>query len=120
MMEAKHFTPEQMARFRERHQAAGQEGVDRWLREIGELAAEAGTYAERGTDPADPAVQELARRWAGAVSGMTGDDAAAISAIYRKIDVKGPEAATKGLVSAPSWDYLKRAFAVGFATPPPD
>ncbi|MEV1175275.1 hypothetical protein, partial [Nonomuraea sp. NPDC049784] len=70
------------------------------------------------TDPADPAVQELARRWTEAVAGLAGGDRSAMSAIYRKIDAAGPETATKGLLSAPAWDYLRRAFAVGFATRP--
>jgi MerR family transcriptional regulator, thiopeptide resistance regulator len=38
-----------------------------------------------------------------------------VSASYGKLDAKGAEAATKGLLSTPAWDYLKRAFAVGFA-----
>jgi DNA-binding transcriptional MerR regulator len=115
MMQGKHFTPEQLARFEERHQEMGQEGFAGWLRQLTGLAAEAAAQAERGTDPADPAAQALARRWSEAVAGMAGGDRSAISAIYGKLDAKGAEAASKGILSAPAWDHLKRTFAVGFA-----
>ncbi|WP_171074037.1 MerR family transcriptional regulator [Nonomuraea basaltis] len=114
MMQAKHFTPEQLARFEERHRELGQEGFGHRLQELTGLAAEAGGHAERGTDPADPAVQELARRWTAAVAGLAGGDKAVMSAIYARIDARGPETATKGILSAAAWDYLRRAFAVGF------
>ncbi|MBF8191721.1 hypothetical protein ITP53_39730 [Nonomuraea sp. K274] len=84
------------------------------MRRLTGLAAEARAHAERGTDPADPAVQELAHSWSAAVAGLAGGDRTVVSAIYGKIDGEGAEAATKGLLSAPAWDYLKRAFAVGF------
>jgi hypothetical protein len=84
------------------------------LRELSGLAAEAGAHAERGTDPADPAVQELARRWTAAVAGLAGGDRNVMSAIYGRIEARGPEAATKGILGADAWDYLRRAFAIGF------
>lgn len=114
MMQAKNFTPEQLARFEERHRELGQDGFAEWLRELSGLAAEAGAHAERGTDPADPAVQELARRWTAAVAGLAGGDRNVMSAIYGRIEARGPEAATKGILGADAWDYLRRAFAVGF------
>ncbi|MFG1706306.1 MerR family transcriptional regulator [Nonomuraea sp. M3C6] len=116
MMQAKHFTPEQLARFEERHQELGQEGFGGRLRQLTGLAAEADAHAGHGTDPADPAVQELARRWTEAVSGLAGGDRTVVSALYGKIDAEGAESATKGLLTAPAWDYLKRAFAVGYAS----
>lgn len=114
MMQAKHFTQEQLARFGERHRKLGQDGFAERLRELGGLATEASAHAERGTDPADPAVQELAHRWTAAVAGLAGGDKSVMSAIYSRIDARGPEAATKGILSAAAWDYLRRAFAVGF------
>ncbi|WP_170247111.1 MerR family transcriptional regulator [Nonomuraea zeae] len=115
MMQAGHFTPEQLARFRARHAEMGQEEAGGWMERLSGLAKEAAAQAERGTDPADPAVQELARRWSEAVAGLAGGDRSVVSAIYGKIDAEGAEAATKGLLSTPAWDHLRRAFAVGFA-----
>jgi hypothetical protein len=34
--------------------------------------------------------------------------------MYAGLDAKGPEAATRGIVSTEVWEYAKRAFAVGF------
>ncbi|MGW3619812.1 hypothetical protein [Micromonospora arida] len=48
---------------------------------------------------------------------MTGGDRSILSGMYAKLDGKGPEAATLGVVSAEAWDYIKRAFAVGFRRP---
>ncbi|MGP4100090.1 hypothetical protein [Nonomuraea sp. KM90] len=45
---------------------------------------------------------------------MTGDDRSVLSALYSKIDRQGAEAATKGLLTTAAWEYLKRAFSVGF------
>ncbi|MCK2219010.1 MerR family transcriptional regulator [Actinomadura sp. ATCC 31491] len=114
MMQARHFTPEQLARFEERHRELGQDGLARRMRELDGLAAEAREHAGRGTDPADPAVQDLARRWTAAVAGLAGGDRNAMSAIYGKIEARGPEAATKGMLSEDAWSLLRRAFAVGF------
>jgi hypothetical protein len=73
---------------------------------------------ERGTDPADPAVQALAWRWRDVMQEMTDGDPDGLASVYSKIEGKGPQAATRGILSAEVWEYLKRAFAVGFGSPP--
>jgi hypothetical protein len=60
----------------------------------------------------------LARRFAELMTQVGGGDAAAVSAIYSKIDGKGAEAATHDALSTAVWTYLKRVFAVGFTMPP--
>jgi hypothetical protein len=45
---------------------------------------------------------------------MIGDDRRILSAIYAKIDGQEAETATHGVLDASTWDYLKRAFAVGY------
>jgi MerR family transcriptional regulator, thiopeptide resistance regulator len=115
MMRASYFTPDQLDRLRERHREAGDEGFARWQRRWTELAAAVAAHIGAGADPVDPAVQETARRWTDLMSHMTGGDRGILSAMYAAFDGKGPEAATGGVVSAEVWDYLKRAFAVGFA-----
>jgi DNA-binding transcriptional MerR regulator len=114
MMQAKHLTPEQFARLKQRHVEVGDEGFSRWRQRMAELAGRVAAHAERDTDPADPMVQELAQEWTETITGMTGDDRSVLSALYAKIDRQGPETATKGLLTAPAWEYLKRAFAAGF------
>jgi hypothetical protein len=115
MMRASYFTPDQLDRLRERHREAGDEGFARWQRRWAELAAAVAAHIEAGADPADPAVQETARRWTDLMEHMTGGDRGILSSMYAALDGKGPEAATRGVVSTEVWDYLKRAFAVGFA-----
>jgi DNA-binding transcriptional MerR regulator len=114
MMQAKYFTPDQLIRLKERHREVGGEAFGRWQQQWAKLNEEAKAHVARGTDPSDPAVQALAQRWADLMDDMTGGDRRILSAMYAKLDGKGPEAATLGVVSAEAWDYIKRAFAVGF------
>jgi DNA-binding transcriptional MerR regulator len=130
MMQASYYTPDQLARMKERHREVGfGDSFARWQRQCGQLVDELSGHLEGGTDPADPAVQELARRWNDLMEDMTGGDKTILSSMYAKMDGVGPEAATQGVMTADVWDYLKRAFAVGFAprgdagtpaTQPPD
>ncbi|MEO3867301.1 MerR family transcriptional regulator [Nonomuraea sp. B12E4] len=113
-MQARNFTAEQFARLRQRHEEAGQEGFARWRQRMAELAGRLDEHAGRATDPADPEVQRLAREWSETVVEMTGDDRGVLSALYAKIDRQGAETATKGILTTPAWEYLRRAFAVGF------
>jgi hypothetical protein len=118
-MAASYFTSDQLAQARQRHREPGfADQLADWQRQCATLDADLASHAERGTDPADPAVQALARRFADLIVQVGGGDPAAVSAIYAKIDGKGAEAATRGALSSVSWTYLKRAFAVGFTAPP--
>jgi DNA-binding transcriptional MerR regulator len=114
MMRASYFTPEQLDRLKARHAEAGDDGFARWQQRWSELAAEVAAHIEAGRDPAEPAVQETARRWSELMEHMTSGDRSILSAMYAALDGKGPEAATRGVVSAEVWEYVKRAFAVGF------
>jgi len=116
MMQAGYFTPDQLARLEERHREAGQAGFARWQRRWAELATEVTAHIEAGTDPADAAAQETARRWNDLMDHMTGGDRGILSSMYAAMDAKGPENATRGVVGAEVWDYIKRAFAVGFGS----
>lgn len=116
MMQASYFTPDQLARLRQRHREAGDEGFARWQRRWAELVDEVRAHVEAGTDPAEAAPQETARRWHDLMDRMTDGDRGILSAMYAKIDGEGPESATRGVVSAEVWDYIKRALAVGFGS----
>ncbi len=116
MMQASYFTPDQLARLKQGHREAGDEGFARWQRRWAELATEVTAHVEAGTDPAAAVVQETARRWSDLMDHMTDGDRGTLSSMYAALDGKGPEAATRGVVSAEVWDYIKRAFAVGFGS----
>jgi hypothetical protein len=74
-------------------------------------------HIDAGANPVDPLVQETAQRWLALMEDMTGGDREILSGMYAKMDGRGPEAATVGVVSADVWDYAKRAFAVGYGSP---
>jgi MerR family transcriptional regulator, thiopeptide resistance regulator len=119
MMAASYFTSDQLAQARHRHQEPGfADQLADWQQQYAQLDADLAAHAEQGTDPADPAVQAIARRFADLITQVGSGDRVTVSAIYAKIDGKGPEAATRGALSSASWTYLKRAFAVGFTVPP--
>jgi DNA-binding transcriptional MerR regulator len=114
MMAASYFTPEQLARLRERHREAGDGGFARWQARWAELAAEVRSHVDASRDPADPAVQRTAGQWAALMDRMTGGDRGILSAMYASLDGKGAEVATRGVVTTQVWEYMKRAFAVGY------
>jgi MerR family transcriptional regulator, thiopeptide resistance regulator len=114
IMETRTFTDEQLAILQRRHREAGDEGFQRWMGRLAELAAEFEGHIRRGTDPVDPAAQATARGWDELMTHMTGGDRAILSVMYSVMDDKGAEAASRGVVSAEVWDYAKRTFAVGF------
>lgn len=115
IMNAGYFTPDQLMRARRRHQNPDfAENFSRWQERCAHIVDEVNTEIQRETDPADPAAQALARQWNEAMREMVGDDEHLLSAIYAKIDGKGPEAAAHGIQDAHAWDFLRRAFAVGY------
>ncbi|GAA3399229.1 MerR family transcriptional regulator [Cryptosporangium minutisporangium] len=119
MMQSSYFTPEQLAAAAARHREPGfDDRFAGWQDRCGRLVATLRPHLEAGTDPADPDVQRLAGLWSAVLDEMTGGDRGVRSAIYAKLDGQGPDRATRGIVDAASWDYLKRAFAVGYGGAP--
>jgi DNA-binding transcriptional MerR regulator len=118
MMQAKYFTQEQLTRLKARHGEVGGDAFGRWRQRWTDLAVEVRAHIAAGANPADAQVQATARRWSELMDEMTGGDRTILSGMYAKMDGKGPEAATLGVVSTEVWDYLKRAFAVGFNARP--
>jgi DNA-binding transcriptional MerR regulator len=115
MMQASYFTKEQLAQAKAKHDEPGFAGrFARWQDEFTEIANAMREEMERGADAGDEAVQDLARRWSGVMDEMAGGDSGVVSSIYAKIDGKGASAATRGILDAEVWEFLKRAFAVGF------
>ena len=69
---AKHFTPEEQARLRERETGDGEEGQKAWAEVIGEGK----TLLAEGLPPSSPEVMDLARRWMGLLDRLSGGDPA--------------------------------------------
>ncbi len=68
----KYYTPEQMEELRQRKEALGEDRIRQAEGEWKELMAQVQAEMDRGTDPADERVQQLARRWKGLVQEFTG------------------------------------------------
>jgi DNA-binding transcriptional MerR regulator len=109
------FSADQLARARARHDEAGfaQRFAD-WQQRGADVVTALRAELERGTDPADPAVQKLAREWQTVLLELVDGDRAMLSSVYAKIERKGPEAATRGILTTDVWEYLRRAFTAGF------
>jgi MerR family transcriptional regulator, thiopeptide resistance regulator len=66
------FTPEQMEEIKERGRTIGQERISQIEVEWPALIEQVRVELDKGTDPSDPRVQELAKRWMGLVREFSG------------------------------------------------
>jgi DNA-binding transcriptional MerR regulator len=82
-MYEKYYTPEQMEQIKARGEAYGQERIRQFEAEWAQLIADVQAEMDRGTDPADPRVQAMARRWMELVNAFTGGDPGIARAVGR-------------------------------------
>ncbi len=108
----KYFTPEQVHAINEGREQAGLEHLNRmqecWAGLIALIRAE----MEQGTDPADPKVQELTRRWHELVTRSTGGDPGIKQAMRRLWEEQGDALAARfgsKYDSRPVWGYVETA-----------
>jgi hypothetical protein len=66
------FTPEQMEEIKERGRTVGQERISQVEAEWPALIEQVRIELDKGTDPSDPRVQELAQRWMSLVREFSG------------------------------------------------
>jgi hypothetical protein len=112
----KHFTPEQLERIRVSREEFGEDELRRKQEEWAELIALIRAEMDRGTDPADPRVQSLARRWQDLVDFTTGGDPEMKESIKRHWEEQGDEIVARhgaAYDSRPVWGYMDRALAAG-------
>lgn len=107
----KHYTPEQLAQLEERADELGPGGMERAQQDWADLIAAVQAERERGTDPTDPRVLELARRWQALLEAFTGGDPGIASSLAQMYDQEGPEQASRGMVDPGLMEYLGRAQA---------
>ncbi len=84
------FTPEERMTIEKQGERLGREGIVATEREWPALMAEAKRHMDEGTDPSDPVMQEVARRWKELVDRFTGGNQA-IAAKMRKEYEKRPQ-----------------------------
>jgi DNA-binding transcriptional MerR regulator len=93
-----YYTPEQLAKLEERRRQLGDEAIEQAQRDWAELIAAVAAERDRGTDPAAPRMQELARRWQELIEQFTGSDPAIGSSLQRMYREEGAVAASRGAV----------------------
>jgi hypothetical protein len=94
-MTESYYTPEQLETLRKRREAIGEEGIRAAENEWPELIRRMTAEMNAGTDPTDPRVQALARRWKELVASFTGGDPGISASLGKLWKDKGPEMAGK-------------------------
>ncbi|MFC4565237.1 MerR family transcriptional regulator [Nocardiopsis mangrovi] len=109
----RYFSEEQLGALRERREQRGEDAVAaeiaEWPRLIGLVQAE----MDAGTDPADPRVRDLARRWTALLEAFHGGDPALRDSLYRMRAENSEEVRTSGGPSEEMIAYIGRATAAG-------
>lgn len=108
-MADRYFTPEQRNSLEVRRQELGEEGMARAQRDWAQVIQEVQAHRAQGTDPADPRMAELARRWQALVEQFTGGDdgiRGSLQTMYRR---EGPSPTSRGMVDPELMEYVGAA-----------
>ena len=107
----KYYTPEQMEELRQRREALGEDRMRQAEVDWKELMEQVQAEMDRGTDPADERVQQLARRWMGLVQEFTGGNPGITQSLGRMYK---EETTVAGMDTAPMrqmMEYVGKAMA---------
>jgi DNA-binding transcriptional MerR regulator len=111
-LQEKYFTPEQLQVFKDKRAQVGQEHLERMQETWAEVIALIRAEMDKGTDPADPKVQALARRWQDLVAQSTGGDPQVEQSLKRLWEEQGDNLAAQfgaQYDSRPIWGYITQA-----------
>ena len=109
----KYYTPEQLEMLKQRREELGVERIKAVEAEWPELIAQVRAEYERGTDPSDPKVQALAKRWMELVREFTGGDPGIAQSVKQ---VWQQETSIHGLETGPMRElmgYVQQAISAG-------
>jgi DNA-binding transcriptional MerR regulator len=109
----KYYTPEQMADLKQRGEQLGAEHIQEVESEWPRLMEQVRAEMEKGTDPADERVQQLARRWQELVQEFTGGDPDITQSLGR---VWQEETTVHGMDTGPMrqlMGYVQKAWEAG-------
>lgn len=105
----KYYTPEQLEQLKARGETVGQERIKEVEAEWPRLFAAVRAEMAAGTDPTDPKVQELARRWFGLVEEFTGGDPGIFNSVKRMWENEDRIHHTDVAAMRPMFDYIEKA-----------
>jgi DNA-binding transcriptional MerR regulator len=106
-----YYTAEQLAALEERRRDLGENRIEQVEAEWPDLIARMRAEMERGTDPADERVQELARRWKALVDAFTGGDPGIATSLGRMY-ANEPEVGRQHGLDPELFAYAGRAMAI--------
>ena len=109
----KYFTTEQLEELRQREQQVGAERIRDVGKEWAEIIPAVRAEMERGTDPASPKVQALAKRWKALVNEFTGGNAGIAKSLNTMYRHEGPAIQQKhaNVPDPAMFEYMGKAFA---------
>jgi DNA-binding transcriptional MerR regulator len=108
----KYYTPEQLDKIDQRRREFSDEEHDQFHKDWEELIAAARAEKEKGTDPSDPRMQQIATRWRELIEMFTGGDEAILGGLKTMFDEEGPERASRGAIDAELMQYVGQAVAL--------
>jgi DNA-binding transcriptional MerR regulator len=95
VMFEKYYTPEQLETLKKRTRSLGPQGMEAAHQEWRDLMSAIKAEMKAGTDPADPTVQTLARRWGELIGSFTGGDPQIAQSLRKMWTEQGSQMATK-------------------------
>lgn len=111
IMSESYYTAEQQEQLAERRRALGEEGMAAAERDWAELIEAVRTERASGTDPGDPRMLELARRWLGLIEQFTGGDEGIRQSLQRMYREQGAHTGSRGMVDSELMTYVGQALA---------
>ena len=107
----KYYTPEQLAQLEERRRAIGEEQMNQAPQQWADLHAAVKAEMAAGTDPADPKVQALAKRWFALVTAFTGGDPGIFNSLRTMYQSEDHVAGMDVTAMRPMMEYIQKAAA---------
>jgi DNA-binding transcriptional MerR regulator len=107
----KYYTPEQLEELKQRRETLGDDRMRQVEGEWKELMEQVQAEMDRGTDPADERVQQLARRWMGLVREFTGGNPGIEKSLGRVYQEETNVAGMNTAHMRPMMEYVGKAMA---------
>lgn len=108
------FGSDEQKKIMEQANKLGPEKIKMVQDEWPKIISEAKDYMKKGTDPKDPAVQELAKRWMGMVNQFTGGDSKIQQGLMGMYKNNGDKLKERFGNKVPDWEvieYILKALA---------
>ncbi len=111
IMSESYYTAEQQEQLAERRRALGEDGMAAAERAWAQLIDAVRAEQVAGTDPTDPRMLKLARRWRDLIEQFTGGDEGIRQSLARMYREEGGQTASRGMVDPELMEYVGTALA---------